>query len=607
MTVRVCRVMTICAGMAALLLAVAGPLPSTGDVVLKAMRDELARSMEKLRLENLDKPYFISYAVREVSASEVTASFGSLLGSTGPNRNRILAVELRVGDATLDNTNFLSLSFGTAGVSRLFGGTTQIPVEDNYAELRREIWLATDSAYKKAIEDISKKRAALQNKTRAEEILDFATAAPADISEVTAPASLERAQAETLVQELSALFREMPDVFSSDVRLSVQNVHTRYVNSEGTTFVRSAPQVTLLAQAETQAPDGMPLYDFLLLYGRSMDDLPPKAELAGRIRALGENLARLRQAPLAENYNGPVLMEGQAAAELFGRVFGPKLLATRRPVSDNPQFEMMSAQMGNPFLDRIGARVLPRTFSVTDDPTAERFGTVLLVGGSKVDDEGIPTQPTKLVEGGILKTLLATRNPVRGVTHSTGSRRGGGPAPSNLIVTAEEGRDDKELRAELLKLAQQRGSAYAIVIRRVANPTLMITRDPMSLMRMFNPMRGEASEIGGVILAYKLYADGREELIRNVEASGLTVAAFREIVAASKSQAVSSGPFFSLGGGGFPFAFAGLPDPMGTPVSLVVPSLLFEELNLKKPAGEVPKPPVVTHPYFEKGRESVPR
>ena len=34
-------------------------------------------------------------------------------------------------------------------------------------------------------------------------------------------------------------------------------------------------------------------------------------------------------------------------------------------------------------------------------------------------------------------------------------------------------------------------------------------------------------------------------------------------------------------------------------LSSMVPSFLFEDLTLKKPTGEIPKPPVVKHPYFD--------
>ena len=50
------------------------------DVLQRALRDELARSMQQLQLEDLEQPYFVSYLVREVKSKGSSATFGSLLG-----------------------------------------------------------------------------------------------------------------------------------------------------------------------------------------------------------------------------------------------------------------------------------------------------------------------------------------------------------------------------------------------------------------------------------------------------------------------------------------------------------------------------------------------
>ena len=57
-------------------------------------------------------------------------------------------------------------------------------------------------------------------------------------------------------------------------------------------------------------------------------------------------LAGLREVAPAERYNGPVLFEGQAAAELFAQGFAPRLLASRIPdeiVEDNKRIKTPEA------------------------------------------------------------------------------------------------------------------------------------------------------------------------------------------------------------------------------------------------------------------------
>jgi len=73
--------------------AAAGPprAQAQDDVVMKAMHDELDRSIRQLHLENLDKPYFISYRVIDSDSTNVSASFGAL-NSSHQGRSAILTL-----------------------------------------------------------------------------------------------------------------------------------------------------------------------------------------------------------------------------------------------------------------------------------------------------------------------------------------------------------------------------------------------------------------------------------------------------------------------------------------------------------------------------------
>ncbi|MCP4664234.1 MAG: hypothetical protein GY856_53295 [bacterium] len=566
------------------------------DVVMQAMEDELARSMAKLQLEELGKPYFISYRVDDSTRRSASGSLGTLLRSD-QREQRILTVEVRVGAYELDNSNFLSFpSFGGSRIVNVFAGRTELPRDDHYRELRRQIWLATDAVYKEALEDLARKKAALQTRTRPEEIPDFSKAEAVQTTDEAAPAIAEREAMEALVRELSAVFRKTPEVYVSRVDYSVATVRGRYVNSEGTSYVRTTPSVQLTAVAATQAGDGMPIEDYVAVYGRGSEELPPREKLVKRVEELAARLEDLREAELPERYNGPVLFAAEAAAELFSQAFAPRLLAHRRPVVGDERMASLVAADAD-FQDRIGARVLPRFLNVTDDPTQSRFAEVPLSVTYQVDDEGVPAGVTKLIERGYLKTLLAGRTPVAGVSRSTGHRRGGGVMPSNLIVTADGGLPADELRRELMLLVADRDAEYGIIVHRMGTPHLDTESRRSGGMRFGSP-GNEGTAIEPIIAASRVYADGREEPLRNLELSGMTPAVFKEIVAAGDKPAVHSVPFS-----------AAIDDPFGSfgpgsaegppPASFVVPALLFEELTLKKPSGQIPKPPVASPPAME--------
>jgi predicted Zn-dependent protease len=539
------------------------------------MHDELDRSMKQLQLENLEKPYFLSYRVIDSDSTNVSASFGALSNSS-QRRSRTFTVEVRVGDYKLDNTNFFSMNFNMSSMVQVFNGTTELPLEDDYKELRRQMWLATDATYKKAVEDLSRKRATLENKVNTDDTPDF-TKEPAAQNTADAPqVHADRAQWEALARSLSGLFRQMPDIYTSNVGFSAVNSYIRYLNSEGTSYTRREPRVTFTAHAATQALDGTPLEDSVWVYERSLTELPSSDELASRVRALGQRLKDLRVASEIENYNGPVLVEGDAAAQLFEHVFVPNLLGTRRPLLDNAFGSQQMGQGDNPFIDKIGARVLPEFLSVEDNPTLAEYNKAPLAGWCTVDEDGIPTRETKLVDKGILQTLLTTRDPVRGIEHSSGSRHAGQVAPTNIFVTAENGLSEAELRAKFLDLVKKRNKEFGIVVRRMRN-----SQHPL--------------------LAWKVFPDGREELIHGVEFSGLNASAFKEIVEASKSQNILTvefhpqGPMTMFSSGGM----LSSGDEAYAPVTLAVPALLFEDVTVHKVRGETPKPPVAAHPYFD--------
>jgi hypothetical protein len=581
------------------LVLVGGGLRADQDGVMKAMQDELARSMDALRMEDLQKPYFISYRVDQVDRIRAAAEFGSLL-SRDENRSRTLDVEMRVGDHALDNSNFLSFPSGPSVVMGRRPGGAPLPLEDDYREIRRQIWLATDAAYKAALEDLSKKKAALQNKTRTDEVPDFSKEEPVRITEAPSAALPDLDRAARLVRELSGLFRKMPDIFVSRVELTARVVHSRYVNSEGTSYLRTTPEVRFIATAATQAADGMLIQDFEDAYGRSLEELPARDVLVKRVKALGDRLAAARDAPLLATYNGPVLFEHRAAAELLAQVMAPNLAVTPKRVSDNPMFESFMANEESPFLDKLGARVLPRFMTVVDDPTLHAHGDQPLLGGYAVDDEGVPGGKTTLVERGILKNLLTSRSPVRGVLRSTGNRRGAGVAPSNLVCTADGGLSAEELEAEMLALIEERDLEYGIVVRGMVNPLLNVPQEGGPMTIIMGAGAGERSGTKPLIAAYRIQRDGSEQLLRNVELGDFDVGELKDIVAASAEQTVHTLPIAVKGASPFSrFAMSrggGASEPL---ISVVTPDLLFEDLTLKKPTGEIPYPPVAGHPFFE--------
>ena len=563
--------------LAAIILLPAAPAFSQEDIVTKAMRDEMARSMKKLQLENLEKPYFISYTVADLNSAAASASFGSLNGKLEPYKGRFASIQLRVGDYKFDNRNFFAVSFGS-GVSR---GTVALPLDDNYDEIRRQLWLATDSMYKKSLEDISKKRALLANKNRSEVIADFSQETPSNLFDVLPAVEIKLPEMESLVRDLSALFKQAPGVSTSSVNLLISNQYLRYINSEGTTSRIRQPEIQLSVSTSSQAADGQPISAGFSYRGRSMSDLPTKADIAEKIKLRSKQVAELRTAALPDRYAGPILFEGEAAAEVVWRSFMPHIIATPEVLVENPQYRSLVARDSENLIEKIGLRVLPEFLSMTDDPTAQTSGKTRLLGTYKVDSEGVPTRRMEIVENGLLMKLLTGRSPVLGISQSSGSYHNGGVGPSNVIISSTKSLTLDQLRTELLRRAKIRGKDYAIIVRKVD----FTTRG--------SDTSGLAPGSMAVLLAYKRFADGHEEPIRNAIINGISFGSFKDILAVSDTPEVWSASFAPKA--------ANPMEPSGTTfVSVATPALLFEDATVQKPAGNVNKPPFVEHPYFAK-------
>ena len=577
------------------------PLLAADDVVARAMHDELERSMQKLQLENLQKPYFIAYRIVESEICAISASFGALVinhctPSTEDRHGRQLGVEVRVGDYARDNTNFYAFRMQASGVVRMISGA-QIPMDDNYDEIRRELWLATDSAYKEALDVYAKKKAALENRTRTGDAPDFSKETAVKDTQDAPRLKWNPEQIGNDVKALSAMFRSMPTIADSEVKFDGSNSLVRYENSEGTTFTRRESLATYQASANTQAVDGMPLSDFEVVHSRTATGIPTREEMAIRVKSLAARLERLRTAPTVDRYTGPVLFEGQAAGELVAQALGNGIYGLPRLVVDDARFESVFASDRGSFADKVGGKVLPEAFSLIDDATLRTFAGKPLLGGYNVDEDGVKSRANVLVEKGIMKQLLRSRALIPNTTASTASRRSGtGASPSNLILRTDKPVSAEQIKAELINLVKARGKEYGIIVRRVANASLASALNRGRMM-IITSSGADAVDIEPIIEAYKIFPDGREELVRNLKVTGLTLASFKDITAATDANVVYSAPFRAKRMA----PFRGMPFVMGQLlVSVVTPSLLFDDMTLQKPTGEVPNLPFTKHPYFDK-------
>jgi predicted Zn-dependent protease len=555
--------------------------PAQNDL-LRAMHDELDRAT-KLTLANLEAPYFVEYTVSEEEDFSVTASLGGLL-SRRRDRFRLPQVKVRVGDYKFDNSNYVGSGFNFGSRYDL----ERFPLEDNYALIRRYLWLMTDSSYKSAVEAISRKRAALRNVQQAEQIADFAHATPVKSLRPIKRLAVDEEQWSARVRTLSAIFNEHPEVRTSGVEFEASEGGQTLVNTEGSEVREPESTAFVRARATAQAADGMTLRDSVSFHAVSSDRLPSEAEMRRGITTLAQNVVALAKAPKGEDYSGPVLFEGAAGAQIFAEVLGRNLTVTRAPTGGGGRG---GAPTPGELEGRVGARILPDSFEVVDDPTQTEWRGRPLFGSYKVDMEGVTAPPLKLVEKGMLKGYLLTRQPVRGFEGSNGRARlpgGFGTSTatiSNLFVSSSDTVPVAELKKKLIELCKTRNKPYGILIRKMDFPSSGTMGEIRSLAA-----GQQGRPVSLPILAYRVYPDGREELVRGLRFRGFNARSLKDILAVGDDSNIlewmeNNAPFALVGAGG-----------SATEASVVAPSILIDDLELHPVEGELPKLPLVSPP-----------
>jgi len=560
------------------------------DVILRAMRDELDRSRQ-LRVigGSDDAPYFISYTLSDVESFHVNASMGAAV-SVSRNHARIPAIQVRVGNYDFDDTGHIFSGIYTG--SRLDGTW---PLEDSYQNLREGFWLATDRAYKTALESMARKRASLKNSSAPEKIADYSKTDPVKSIGKLTRKKFDQPAWEARIVKMSGIFNTYPEVLSSFVDFQELEGATYIMNNEGTA-IRYADNLSLLhAKAEGQASDGMFLRDAVSFQATDLEKLTPEADVRKTLTAMAENIRALTNAPAGSAFSGPTLFEPQAAAQLLAQLLGDNLSAPRKPLSDGRAVNFLPSELET----KLGSRIFPDWIDVTDDPTQTSWEGHPLAGNFSFDDEGVAGKPVSVVEKGVLKSFLTTRQPTKGSSTSNGHARLPGAygaksgAISNLFVKASQSTPLADLKKKLVEMCKERGKPYGMLVRKLDYPYSGSAQELRQLAASGAQGGGSVRPISPPILVYRVYADGREELVRGLRFRGLSTRALRDLLGASQESGMfdftnNAAPLAMLGAGGYL-----------APAAVISPALLFDEIEFELPQEQLAKPPIVPPPTLK--------
>ncbi len=574
-----------------------GP-PSTAVTadILDAVAEEMNRGMLNLQIGKL-KPYQISYKITEVDVNDVVAS----LGHTTFSKNRhFVSIEarVRVGSVDHDNGNFV-----IAGGESYDGvASFQLPLEATPRIARRAAWLVTDQAYKEAVIQLRAKNDARKSSGVTQTAPSWTTETPVVAEDpVLVPALETLEDLEKRAGTLSKVFRDKDIVRDSRVAFTSYLERRWYLNSDGTSVHDTRRVTGVLIAAVGQADDGQELAQYYTGYGNTAADLPDDNALLGQAKGLATTLAALAKAPMLQRYTGPVLFEGAGAAGIVRHTLAPHLGGTPLPEGLPPQ---EAKQFGGALTDKVGIKVTTGVLSIVDDPTATKVAGQALIGGYKIDDEGVPAQKVAVIKNGKLETLLTSRTPASKGETSNGHARRTAPGgmfhgtATNLIITGKGGVDRKKLVGKLLAAAKADGLDYGLIIKRFDDPA--ITAQPemtrRELLAMFK--NSDADLPPPAILTYKVYPGGKEELVRAGQLGEVPIRAWKDVIAVGKTPTVMN---FLASADSYVIqkintVAEGAVPSSGIESAVVTPDLLFRELDVmpftagKREAPAIPRP-----------------
>lgn len=574
------------------------PLPD--DIVLRAMQDEMQRSFDSLRIQDglgipyfgdfdvpsekngpdksrsfdtaekdmpggatmpgkpADHPYFISYIIETFRMFQAAATFGKIIGQGSSVFSRG-DVDLRVGDYSLDNT--------PEGRWRYRSGSYQgyIPGDADYWGLRKALWWQSDLAFKRAIEQYSHKKMMMKTKKRKEPLDDLSRENPYRYFQAPVDEKLEWERIKDILKQVSLLFREYPQIDRSQAEALVQFKRHYYVSSEGSANRTFDKNAAVNVEMYGLTDNGLLTKDGFSVDCSTNDNL--EAVIKKARQEIDKFCIQLKAQPM-EDYFGPVLLEGPAAAEFVLQSIVPLMQAERDPVSDYDY----AGNSSNDLKKWLNKRITSPQLTLIDDPSAVIHENDSLAGNYVVDDEGMPGKRITLIENGVLKTFYMSRSPIEKLYGTNGHLRGGQLMPGNLFLSSTKGISRKKLLKTMEKLCKEKGNDYGIIIRRL------------------EPQKYSLGYLDATIKALEAYRyDIRTKelkLVRNLVLRDVSRRTLRDIYRLGEKAVVYNS---RLGSG-----------MESEPFSVITPDILLDQIEASGPSEVGSQPPLLKNPYFSK-------
>ncbi len=533
---------------------------------LKLLHSELMRNFKVLKTQ---KPpvYYLSYRYNEVSQTFIEASYNGV--STQQDQDSNVTVMVRVGSTKLDNTR--ALKGEMADYDLVSDGYLPFAQLQDPKAFQLDLWSATQKAVEKAQQQYSQVLAHSRTRSQAaDQSDDFVFPPKETYCEVSKPQTIDIEKVKALLAAGAKLPLGKPYVLNYNVSFSYTHKQNYFVDSRGTQLTFPSEHMRLLYTLSNRTEDGMDLQQMKTYDIASLDELPSQEQFLADITQSLQKLEQLTKAQPGAPFTAPTLLKGRAAAVFVHEVLGHRLEGHRQ--KDEAYSQTFTGKVGQPVISPL--------LTIIDDPTQIYFNGAKLRGHYVYDDEGVKSRPVTLVENGVLKNFLMSSNPIKGFPTSNGHGRLGGAhrAVARMGVmraTSSQTVSYEELEQKLIEEIKRQGKPYGFIIEDLGGGYTFTSKSMPQSFKLETK------------LVWRVYPDGRKEMVRGLDVVGTPLVSFNKVLAVGNDDTVFDGSCGAESG--------------WVTQTNIAPSILFSDLEMQKTETSSWKPPLLPSPLLEKG------
>lgn len=476
-------------------------------VIFSAMEDEMKHVYKELSEKQKTKPLFMDYVLCHNQYSEAVASAGACTGITNYGTTNRLMADIIIGDSMITSKN--------ENDNRQ---PTYLQQEMDYYAIRKALREESIKAYTSAVEHLDNKKNKLKDSPKPEKeisVPEFRKLPP--IEWIGRSAVNENTPIDTmkhLAERLSTVFLDYPELMNHKVYIRQRRFDHYRFTSEGQKIMMPESQFTIFADADIKTENGLCITKKYRRHVNRLEDLPSEKNVADELRQFAESIIKESKAKVAKDiYIGPVLYEGEAAAEIIAE----------NAIYYAHSYSYPTENVYDKTYLYLGKKIFPKQLDVYQLGEDSTYNGVNLMGYNPVDANGQKPMTLKIIENGILKNMLSARAPSAGSNLYTGNEWfntiGALILPKFsagiLHIKSEEAIKYEKLRKLLLKSAKDLGYEHAYIVRdsRTAPQELVQVNtrtgeEELVLWQFEKPSRQEFKRAYGV---------SKEEIIYNNE------------------------------------------------------------------------------------------